>query len=211
MKRILCYGDSNTWGAIPAEDNRYPAEVRWTGVMQKELGDKYLVIEEGHGGRTTVFDDPVEDRISGIRYFRACCESQSPIDMILLMLGTNDLKTRFGVEPVTIAYGLQRFLDVVNTASLAGEKPKILIAAPIQISPSYRNYPLFYAMFGEDADRRSEKFAESYRHFAEQAGVFYVNAAEYGKAAAKDGIHMDAESHKNLGIMFAQKVREILC
>ena len=78
-KRVLCFGDSNTWGAVPEDGSRYPEDVRWTGVLQRELGEGYQVIEEGYNGRTSVFDDPVEGRLSGIQYFGPCCDSQSPI------------------------------------------------------------------------------------------------------------------------------------
>lgn len=70
-KRILCFGDSNTWGAVPAEGTRHPDDVRWTGILAAELGNEYQVIEEGYNGRTTVHDDPVENRLSGIAYFEA--------------------------------------------------------------------------------------------------------------------------------------------
>ena len=137
-KRILCFGDSNTWGAVPEEGTRYPDKVRWTGLLQEKLGDGYQIIEEGYCGRTTVFDDEIEGRLSGIKYFGPCCDSQSPLDLIILMLGTNDLKMRFGVDARTIAFGFQRYLDVLATTPMEGNKPKILLVAPIKIDPSYR-------------------------------------------------------------------------
>ena len=210
MKRILCFGDSNTWGAVPGDNSRYPAEVRWTGVLQKELGRDYLVIEEGLGGRTTVFDDPIEEKLSGLAYFRPCCLSQAPLDLVILMLGTNDLKTRFGVEPVTIAYGLQRFLNVLAAPDLEGNPPEVLLAAPVLIDPSYKKHPLFHAMFGEDAYERSLKFKDAYREFAKTAGISFINAADYGRASELDGLHMDPESHQRLGKALADRVREIL-
>ena len=209
MKRILCYGDSNTWGAVPGDSSRYQPEVRWTGVMQRELGEGYTVIEEGHGGRTTVFDDPVEEKLSGLVYFRPCLESQSPLDLIILMLGTNDLKVRFGADPETIAFGLHRYGDALKTAGMDGEIPQVLLASPVLIDPSYRKHPLFHAMFGEDAHERSLKFAEAYRAFAEEAGWHFINGADYGRADSRDGIHMDVESHRRMGIAFAEKVRQI--
>ena len=154
-KRILCFGDSNTWGAIPQESNRYPENIRWTGVLQNELGENYQIIEEGYNGRTTVFDDVIEWRLSGLKYFMPCCSSQSPLDLIILMLGTNDLKTRFGVDARSIAYGLQRYLDILSITPMDGNKPKVLIVSPILIDPTYKNDLLFYDIFGENADIRS--------------------------------------------------------
>ncbi len=209
-KRVLCFGDSNTWGAIPGDSQRFPDDVRWTGVLQKELGDDYLVIEEGYNGRTTVFDDPVEGRLSGIRYFGPCLDTQSPLDLVILMLGTNDLKTRFGSDAGTIAYALNRYLDALAVTPMAGEKPQVLIAAPIRINPAYKNNPLFHDMFREDAAERSERFAEEFSAFADQAGLPFIDAAQYACADDADGIHMAAPSHLSLGKAMAQKVKELL-
>ena len=209
-KRILCYGDSNTWGAVPAEGTRHPDDVRWTGILAAELGNEYQVIEEGYNGRTTVHDDPVENRLSGIAYFEACLDSQSPLDLIILMLGTNDLKARFGVDPYTIAFGFGRYLNAVKTVPMAGNRPEVLLAAPLLIDPSYKDVPLFLDMFGEGAVERSEKFAEAYEAFAKENGVHFIDASKYGKASVRDGVHMEAEYHEKLGKAFAEKVKEIL-
>lgn len=209
-KRILCFGDSNTWGAVPAEGTRHLDDVRWTGILAAELGNEYQVIEEGYNGRTTVHDDPVENRLSGIAYFEACLDSQSPLDLIILMLGTNDLKARFGVDPYTIAFGFGRYLNAVKTVPMAGNRPEVLLAAPLLIDPSYKDVPLFLDMFGEGAVERSEKFAEAYEAFAKENGVHFIDASKYGKASVRDGVHMEAEYHEKLGKAFAEKVKEIL-
>ena len=210
-KRILCFGDSNTWGAIAGDSERRDTEERWTGILQRELGDGYQVIEEGYNGRTTVFDDPVEGRLSGIRYFGPCLDTQSPLDLVILMLWTNDLKKRFGVSPGTIAFGLNRYLDVLAVTPMAGKKkPQVLIVSPLLISPKYKDHPLFHDMFGEDADVLSGEFAKEYKAFADGAGLEFLDAAAYAQAADEDGIHMTAESHIRLGEAMAEKVRELL-
>lgn len=208
-KRILCFGDSNTWGAIPEESSRYPEDVRWTGLLQKKLGDGYQIIEEGYNGRTTVFDDPIEGRLSGIAYFAPCFASQSPLDLIILMLGTNDLKLRFGVNAKTIASGFNRYLDVLKTAPNAGTNPKLLIVSPIKIAPSYKKSGL-YDMLGEKAVERSSQFAEAYREFADMAGAYFLDAALFAKASERDGVHMEPEEHHKLAIGMLEKVKEIL-
>lgn len=208
-KRILCFGDSNTWGAVPNENARYSDNVRWTGVLSEELGAGYQVIEEGYNGRTTVHDDPVENRLSGLTYFQTCLDSQSPLDLVILMLGTNDLKVRFGVDPHMIAYGFSRYLDAIKTVPMVGKRPEILLAAPILVDPSYKDAPLFYEMFGKEACERSEKFAEAYEAFASDNGLHFIDAAKFAETSVRDGIHMEAEAHKTLGKAFAQKVKEI--
>jgi lysophospholipase L1-like esterase len=111
MKTIVCYGDSNTWGQDGLTKTRYPMDVRWTGVLRNELGADYWVIEEGLCGRTTVWDDPIEGEWkNGLRYLMPCLESQAPIDLVVLMLGTNDLKNRYAVSAFDIANGLGKEL-----------------------------------------------------------------------------------------------------
>lgn len=209
-KRIMCFGDSNTWGANPSDGTRYPDDVRWTGVLQRELGEGYTVIEEGYNGRVSVFDDVLEGRLGGIKYFAPCCDSQSPLDLIIIMLGTNDLKARFGVSPRTIAFGFNRYKDALAITPMDGHKPQVLLTAPILIDPAYKNHPLFYDMFGEDATEKSMQLAEAYKEVADANGWEFFNAAEYGKASCVDGVHMEPAYHEKLGKAFAQKVKEIL-
>ena len=209
-KRIMCFGDSNTWGANPETGNRYADDVRWTGVLQRELGEDYQVIEEGYNGRTSIFDDVLEGRLGGIKYFGPCCDTQSPLDLIVLMLGTNDLKIRFGLTPRTIAFGFGRYVDALKITPMAGNKPKVLLVSPILIDPSYKNHALFHDMFGEDATERSMALAEAYKDFADANGWEFLNAAEFAKASTVDGVHMAPADHSALGVAVARKVKSIL-
>lgn len=208
-KRILCYGDSNTWGAIPNQITRYVSNIRWTGILQKELGDNYIIIEEGYCGRTTVFDDPIENRLSGIKYFYPCVDSHSPLDLIIIMLGTNDLKPYFGVDAGNISSALVNYINALKVVPLAGCKPQILLVSPILIDSSYKNNPISHSCFGTDADIRSQQLAEKYKEIAKIHSLHYMNAADYAKASPLDGIHMDAENHKKLALAFADKIEEI--
>ena len=210
MKRILCFGDSNTWGAIGGTPDRYPPQTRWTGVLQRELGEGFLVIEEGYNGRTTVLEDPVEGRLSGIDYFRPCLDSQSPLDLVILMLGTNDLKVRFGLEAESIAVAFGRYLDALKTTPMMGQKPKVLLVSPILLDESYKRDAMFHGMFGEDGVARSRALAPAYRRFAEENGLGFFDAARWAAASPVDGIHMAAEDHVRLGRKMAEAVRDIL-
>ena len=110
MKTILCYGDSNTYGLKSDLVSRYPRNVRWTGILQEKLGSEYYVIEEGLGGRTTVWDDPVEDYKNGKKYLLPCLDSHKPLDLVIIMLGTNDLKSRFSVTPFDIGASMENLV-----------------------------------------------------------------------------------------------------
>ena len=210
MKTILCFGDSNTWGNISGTPDRFDPEVRWTGVMQRELGDGYLVIEEGYNGRTVATTDYAEYRMAGIDYFWPCLDSQSPLDLVILMLGTNDLKLRFGLEAESIAFGFNRYLDALKTTPMAGARPRVLLASPILIDEGYKGNAVFHGMFGEDGVARSRALAPVYRRFADENGLAFLDAAEYAAASPVDGIHMAAEDHRRLGLAMAAKAREIL-
>src|SRR5512143_1112361 len=113
MQTILCFGDSNTWGYNPETAERYPPDVRWTGVLQQKLGAQYRVIEEGLNGRTTVWDDPVQPGRNGRIYLGPCLESHRPLDAVVLFLGLNDLKVRFSATAEDIAKGAGALVEII--------------------------------------------------------------------------------------------------
>ena len=103
-KHIVCYGDSNTHGYCAETGGRFNEEERWTCLLQAYLGDQFLVLEEGLSGRTTCFDDPIHEGLCGLDYLYPCLMSHEPVDLLIIMLGTNDTKERFGVSPACIGY-----------------------------------------------------------------------------------------------------------
>jgi lysophospholipase L1-like esterase len=137
MKSIVCFGDSNTWGYIPATGKRYPKEIRWTNILQQELGNEYEIIEEGLNGRTTVWDDPIDADYdanrNGKAYLGACIKSHFPLDLIIIMLGTNDLKVRYSVTAEDIAKSAGRLAKMVNESDcgIDGKPPKVLLVSPV--------------------------------------------------------------------------------
>ena len=114
MKRILCYGDSNTWGYDPVARDRFDAATRWTRVLAASLGADYEIIEEGLCGRTTIWDDPVTEYRNGRTYLIPCLDTHCPLDLVVLMLGTNDLKSRFSLSAYDIAAGAGVLVDLVQ-------------------------------------------------------------------------------------------------
>jgi len=207
MKRILCYGDSNTWGYDPATGERFPAPVRWTGVLQRELGEEYLIIEEGLNGRTTVWDDPIEGYKNGKSYLIPCLASLRPLDLVIIMLGTNDLKKRFSLSAYDIANGAGVLVDVVNkSAAWPGERtPAVLLVAP----PPVVALSGFAEMF-EGAEAKSRGFSPHYRRVAELYGCHFLDAGDTAVSSPLDGIHLEAEGHAKLGQALAIAVRSIL-
>lgn len=207
MKTILCYGDSNTWGYDPATQTRYPRDVRWPGVVRSELSEGYLVIEEGLNGRTTVWDDPIELDKNGATYLRPCIQTHKPFDLVIIMLGTNDLKTRFSLTAYDIASGAGVLVDIVQKSDtgIGGEAPEVLLIAP----PPAVKLTSFAEMF-ENAIEKSGGFARHYRRVANERGCYHLNAGDYVVSSTMDGIHLEADMHTRLGKALAAKVREIL-
>ena len=135
-KRILCIGDSNTWGYIPGSGERYEKNVRWTGKLAQTLGENYEVIEEGMNGRTTAFTDKIEPGTAALDYLYPCLISQFPLDYIIVMLGTNDTKTRYGVNTVEIGYGLDEvLLKIEETCRRKSQTPEKIVIAPADLYP----------------------------------------------------------------------------
>jgi len=218
MKTILCYGDSNTFGWIPKSfdpiqeepfpsENRFSIEERWTGILKNNLGKDYAVIEEGLNGRTTVWDDPVEGEfLNGKKYLLPCLKTHTPVDLVIIMLGTNDLKKRFSVTAYDIAMSIAALIDVVRISGAGhkGGSPDILVVSPPPIGPLTE----FGEMF-EDGIDKSKKFSIYYNMVAEQSGCNFLDAGKFIKSSRIDGIHFDIDAHKKLGKAVAEKVTSI--
>ncbi len=210
-KRVLCYGDSNTWGFIPGGVGRLAADKRWTGVCQAELGKEYTVIECGLNGRTTVFDAAqFRNGADGLGY--ALLE-QMPLDLVVLMLGTND--TAYA-DIDGVAAGVEKLVEMILTANewavgsqkvWPHDRPKVLLISPIYI---HTDYPLIAGPSAK-ADRveMSHMFAERFAQIAEKYGVDFLDAAQYAAPSHVDGIHIRPSDHPSLGRAVANKIRAI--
>jgi lysophospholipase L1-like esterase len=207
MKTVLCYGDSNTWGYDPASQDRFARDERWPGVLRQELGEEYWVVEEGQGGRTTVWDDPIEGYKNGKEYLIPCLETHQPLDLVIIMLGTNDLKKRFSVSAFDIATSVGVLVDVVHKSAAGpnGGVPKVLVLAP----PPVARLTGFAEMF-EGAEAKSRKFSEHYRRIAQEKGCELLDTAQVIVSSDLDGIHFEKGEHQKLGRAVAARVREIL-
>lgn len=207
MKTVLCYGDSNTWGYNPSTGGRYPRDVRWPGVLRKELGDGYLVIEEGLNGRTTVWDDPIEGYKNGKTFLVPCLETHKPLDLVIILLGTNDLKMRFSVSAYDIANGAGVLVQIAQKSETGrgGGAPQVLLLAP----PPVAKLTGFAEMF-EGAEHKSERFAEHYARVAEERGCAFLDTGQVIVSSDLDGIHLEAIDHEKLGVAVAAKMRGLL-
>lgn len=211
MWNILCFGDSNTFGYDTVNDSRFPWGIRWTSLVQEKLGEEYRIIEEGMGGRTTVWDDPVECLQSGKNALYSCLESHWPLDVMVIMLGTNDLKTRFGLGAYDIASGVETLVQMSRDffRKKGIKVPAILIISPIEVDERIAELPYGIVMGGKTAAERSKEFPKYYRDIAERNGCWFMAASEYAAPCKEDCMHLDETGHRKLADAVTEKIEEI--
>lgn len=210
-KHILCIGDSNTHGLCtdPSESadhgSRYNEEERWTCLLQKALGEEYLVIEEGLSGRTCVYDDPDMDSVNLLPVLHALLNSHEPLDLLILMLGTNDAKTRFGADAEQITKGMRILVEEAKSVPCWGKGgPKILIVAPVPIEEG-----VTYPEFSPDCVETTKALAREYAFLAVEEQVNFLDAGGC-KLTKADHVHLTAKGHRQLAERMETAVREIL-
>lgn len=202
-KRILCFGDSNTWGYVPEVGERYAEEIRWTGVFAKELGDSYRVIEEGLSGRTTAFSDLIEPERCAITHVLPVLLSQLPLDYLIVMLGTNDTKSHFHVNVTEIGYAMEELLlKIRHILYVQKSAAKIVLVSPVPIKDATDS------MFDEESAKKSRELAPVYQALAAQQGCLFFDAGSVIKELGIDGIHMTEDGHRKLGEALAKFVKE---
>lgn len=212
-KHIVCFGDSNTHGYCAMNDGRFDEDERWTCLLQKELGEDYLVLEEGLSGRTTCFDDPLFEGLSGLDYIYPCLMSHEPVDLLVIMLGTNDTKERFGASAPCIGLGMKRLVQkaISVTDCWRDKKPQILIVTPQNIGDEYEHSGVRGTM-GAGCAKKSRGLAKEYEQVAELTGCYYLDANKVVTAPPNDidFMHLTAEGHRQLADGIAARIHEIL-
>ena len=201
MKQILCFGDSNTWGYDGESRERLPWGVRWTSLLQEKLNkEEYRVIEEGLCGRTTVFEDPLRDGRKGTALLPTLLETHAQVEVITLMLGTNDCKTVFGASADVIGKGIIRLLDQVQEYA---PKAKVLLMAPI-----YLGEKVWQEGYDQDFSPQSVTVSKEletvYERIAAERQIGYLRASDYVQCSEADQEHLNAQEHQ----IFAQAVYE---
>lgn len=208
MRSLLLFGDSNTHGTMPMPDldfdGRFDRDDRWAGRLARLLPG-WEVIAEGHPGRTTVHDDPVEGaHRNGLSVLPALLESHRPLDLVLVMLGTNDLKQRFSVNACDIALSLERLVRVIRSSDCGpgGGAPGVLLVAP----PPILEVGCLAGMFAGGAEK-SALLAVEIAAAAARLGVPFLDAGQVVQVSPVDGIHYDAAANPALAEAFATAIR----
>lgn len=204
MKRILCYGDSNTNGfsarLIPTtgEYDRFDRLTRWTCRLQEILGENWEIVEAGLNGRTIALDDPLEKGRNGLKFLNWTFQNSGPLDLVTVMLGTNDLKDLFDVSPQVIASELKRLLCCLRELIANSSHPntRILIISPPNVRAASTG--IFYYGYSEQSVQKGLALPALYRSLADQCGYLFFDASQYVEAGPEDGVHLTAESHQIL-------------
>ncbi len=209
MKHVLCYGDSNTFGTNPG-GGRWDYQTRWTGRLATSLGAEYRIIEEGLGGRSTVWDDVLEPNRNGLAALPISLHSHRPLDLVILTLGTNDCKTHFNATPRIIAKGAEKLIETVRTHRYGDGYPipQILLVSPIHIGKDVEHSP--FASYDVTSYEKSLRLAPLFQQTAESAGVAFFDASQVAFPSVIDQLHMDAGSHRELAEALAPIVRKML-
>jgi lysophospholipase L1-like esterase len=218
-KRIMVYGDSNTWGYIPVESGtttRYPKDVRWPGVLQAALGSGYEIIDEGLSARTTDIPDLTLPHISGAgldgsAYLSPALATHLPLDLVIIMLGTNDVKKMFDRSPLRIALGVGKLIDIVaQTKSGVGTSyptPKVLVLAP---PPLGKLAPESRAERFAGGVEKTKAMPAYFEAIAKAAGAEFLDLGKLTTTDGVDGVHLSPAAHKAIGTGVAEKVKAIL-
>ena len=200
-REILCFGDSNTYGLIPGTKERYKENIRWTGILQQKLKEQDCrIVEEGLCGRTTVFEDPFRQGRRGTALLPTLLETHHPVDLVVLMLGTNDCKTIFGASAEVIGRGIQCLLDQIQ---IFAPQADVLL-----ISPIYLGEKVWQEGYDQDFSSQSVKVSKEletvYERIAAERQIGYLRASDYVQCSEEDQEHLNAQGHQ----IFAQAVYE---
>jgi len=215
-KHIVCFGDSNTHGyCVSPSDcadggDRFNESERWTCLLQKALGEDYYVIEEGLSGRTTVFPDPLHESMSGLDSIYSCLMSHEPVDLLIVMLGTNDTKERFGANAACIGIGMERLIMKAGTvAAWKDGKPNILLICPPHIGEGLYSSENGRAM-GAGCPEKSRLLAPIYREIAQRQGCAFLDAEGVAEFNDIDCMHLTRKGHAQLAERLAAMVKELI-
>ena len=214
MKTILAYGDSLTYGANPQPGGpRHAYENRWPSVLEQRLGGAARVIAEGLGGRTTASDDwyAAADR-NGARILPTLLESHSPLDLVIIMLGTNDLKPAICGSALEASFGMRRLVQIIrgHCAGKGETAPEIILVAPPLLCASDNADMIGHFGGVEHGLAQSRQFAEHYARRAQEWKTGFFDAATVAQADPLDGVHLDAANTRAIGEGLVPVVKQVL-
>jgi len=211
-KTIVCFGDSNTYGYRSTDAGRFGPDIRWPRALASILGEGYYVVEEGFNGRTICYDDPVEGGFkSGLQYMPPCMMTHNPIDLVIIALGVNDTKSKFGLSACMVAEAMMHFIFQLRHYAFdsKGNSSKILLLCPAPLLDNIRNVR-FGQFFGEDSVETSKHLSEEFARVAKLTRCEFFDAKGVAEVSPVDCLHYSEKGHRDLAKALSTKVKEIL-
>ena len=208
MKNILFFGDSNTWGFIPASDfERYPYEKRTCGRLQNILGQEYKIIEQALNGRMTAWDDPMNEDKNGSKQLSFILDSQRPLDLVIIMLGVNDMKHYMHLTALDSAMGCSKLIDIVKAAACGNNRstPEIILVSP----PLYVESEKPWGRIFEGAEEKTKHLAQTYKEIANTQDIHFFDASQAVPPYDGDGVHIDENGTKIIAEGLADLIQRI--
>lgn len=203
IQSVLCFGDSNTWGYNPKDGSRYPSDIRWTGVLKRLMGPGFHVIEEGLNGRTTTINEIERPMRSGAEILPVLIESHRPLDFIILMLGTNDLKTHFNRSAAQIAEDLSYLCTLIQEHPMLEERPpRLILAEPTGADISSNALPEWF----ENTQEKWTELKMLLPRIAEKHQALYIPTHTIIQSNFSDSLHWSALQHE----LFAQTAYKLI-
>ncbi len=202
MRKVLCFGDSNTYGYSPVDGQRYGDDINWPGVLGRLLGDKFEVINEGKNGRTIAFDDPYKEGCNGMNDIEACIEDHAPLALVIIMLGTNDLKVYFDASPQIIAENLREMCKRIQAKTDA----RIILASPALLGDQIEFSPL-HLEFGRTQVDYSFELAPYFEKVAKSVGAEFIDLAMVAMSSDVDCLHLMPEEHAKVAQAMSRLLR----
>lgn len=203
MKKILCFGDSNTYGFIPQTCKRYEKNERWSGILSEILGSEYEVMEEGQNNRTGFFKNPESIKHCGREYLPIFLQNHRDIDICILSLGTNDAQFFYDLDEKTTREGLQ---DLINSIKEANPVTKIIIVAPVKIQANILN-GIFAMYFDLTSVEKIAQTFHIYKEIADKNKCYYLDFNDSVKPSELDGLHYSKESHRIIACKVAAFIK----
>ncbi len=207
-KSILCYGDSITWGYDPKDGSRLTPENRWPRVLEDALHGRARVVEEGLNARTVATDEPSRPNRNGLAMLPPLLEAHAPLDIVIIMLGTNDSAPCYRLTAGEIAMDCAALIRAViaGPAAPGGAAPRTILVAPPPLGPLSAEMALFYA--GGEATARG--LAATYRTIAESHGALFFDAGQVSQASSADGVHLNPQGQRALGLALKELAERLL-
>lgn len=207
--KVVCFGDSNTWGYNPMDGSRYDEKTRWPRLLEQY--GKFEVVEEGLNGRTISFEDPLNPNRCGQKILQMVLETHKPFDVLIIMLGTNDMIEMHHCDSMSIATGIRNLIRIAKNPYLWEDYPipEILVVAPLLFHSCMENVPDMITYYGTESFQKAHELPDYMKAFCDQYGCHFMNAADFACASEIDGVHLDEEGHAALARGIAAKLLEI--